>query len=300
MENVWPSRPMRGWRKNTGPRDPSLIATAIAASTGARISRPSAEPATSRLRLISRDDRVRPKRATPSTRSPSMLSTTTDEPTISRRRGSTLTFSPRDLTARTRLSTSPWSVLRGAMITRWISCSAASWATVPRGTSLSPIRTEVTSATTSALTVALASIFWRALRQASGSPSSRQRSAGVVRRAKPRAATRAPISEKKRTNHRVSTWPPPSAPRRSGSSAIQSTSAHSVANWKSFGASSSVDLRRTSSSRSYRPRILLVSTTKGSETSAPIDTWSPDPSAAMHIVTARAHAVTSASASARR
>ena len=57
-----PWRPTRSWRKNTGPRLSSLIAIAIAISSGETASRPSEAPNRSNARLNAAEERVRSKR----------------------------------------------------------------------------------------------------------------------------------------------------------------------------------------------------------------------------------------------
>ena len=65
------------------------------------------------LRLIAADERVRPKRRTPRTVTPSSSSKTTEEPTTSKSRGRRLTLTPRDLTSRiASRTTSESAVLR--------------------------------------------------------------------------------------------------------------------------------------------------------------------------------------------
>ena len=54
--NGLPPRPIRCWRKSTGPGESSLIAIAIASSTGSASSRPEAAPATSSSRFSSREE----------------------------------------------------------------------------------------------------------------------------------------------------------------------------------------------------------------------------------------------------
>ena len=51
MRNGTPKRPTRSCRKNTGPRESSLIHSATSSSSGASSSRPSAASSTSKHRL---------------------------------------------------------------------------------------------------------------------------------------------------------------------------------------------------------------------------------------------------------
>ena len=59
IRNVEPPRPLRRWRKSTGPDESSLIASAITASSGESTSSPKAAPATSTPRLSVRTLRDR-------------------------------------------------------------------------------------------------------------------------------------------------------------------------------------------------------------------------------------------------
>jgi hypothetical protein len=70
ISKVRPARPTRGCRKNTGPGESSSIARATSAPNGARATRPRVEPITSTPRLMTREERPRPGRLTPSTVTP--------------------------------------------------------------------------------------------------------------------------------------------------------------------------------------------------------------------------------------
>ncbi len=94
---------MRLCRKRTGPRESSLIATAIVARSGASTSRMRPAPTKSNERLTAPEERVRPNRRIPSRVIPSTSSSSTDEPTTSGSRGSTLTLSPIDLQGPSRV-----------------------------------------------------------------------------------------------------------------------------------------------------------------------------------------------------
>ena len=85
------------------------------------------------LRLRICEDLLRPSRRTPSSVRPSTSSNSTEEPTTSNSRGSTLTFTPSDLTSRIVLRISSESELRGAMITRSMSCSTSTRPSVVDG-----------------------------------------------------------------------------------------------------------------------------------------------------------------------
>ena len=60
ISNGTPSRPMRRWRKSTGPGESSLIAIAIAASTGDSTTNSSPAPTRSKVRFSAREERPRP------------------------------------------------------------------------------------------------------------------------------------------------------------------------------------------------------------------------------------------------
>ena len=93
ISNGTPLRPMRAAGTAPG-RESSLIAIAIAASSGESTSRPAPAPTMSKARLTAFEEWLRPKRRIPSSVMPSTSSSSTDEPTTSGSRGSTLTRSP--------------------------------------------------------------------------------------------------------------------------------------------------------------------------------------------------------------
>jgi hypothetical protein len=65
-----PRRPTRGWRKKTGPRVSSLIAIAIASSSGESTTTASPAAIVSNARLISCEERLSSKRRIPSSATP--------------------------------------------------------------------------------------------------------------------------------------------------------------------------------------------------------------------------------------
>ncbi len=116
---------MRGCRKRTGPRESSLIAIAIITMSGASASRRRPAPTQSNERLTALEERLRPNRRIPSKVIPSTSSSSTDEPTTSGSRGSTLTLTPIDFRLRVVFRRSLEIAPPGATIARSI-CSVVS------------------------------------------------------------------------------------------------------------------------------------------------------------------------------
>ena len=181
----------------------------MSAMTGAAAASRTVVPARSKARFTSRDERVSPKRRTPSIVRPSTWSNSTDEPTTSNRRGNTVTRTPSSFATRITSSISEASVLRGATITRSISSrrTAARTATVrssasaPGGTG----RTVTTSASAS-----LSSSLRTSVVTACESPTTRHRWSPPILRATRRASIRPVRMRPVEPSHRPATCQEPS------------------------------------------------------------------------------------------
>ena len=146
----------------------------------------------SKARLRARDERVNPNRRTPSMVRPSMWSNSTEEPTTSSIRGSTLTRTPACLATRMRSSVSGPPLAGRAMIarcTRWRRARPRNSASRSSGCS-APHSSSATDATTSALTRASLA---RTTSIVASSPMMRQRSVAESRLASRRAVIRPAI-----------------------------------------------------------------------------------------------------------
>ena len=182
ISNGLPSRPARVWLKNTGPRLSSLIASAIRGKNGAVNSRPTAETAMSKARLISAVERDG---------SQVSYSSTGRSATRARRTGParpcsgeiTLSFTWRSRQSATRPPTSPGSIRSEAKITRSTPPASASKASI----SCSSTRLRCMSGKSSSLR--------RIISARSPSPSTAVTSGGVRRRQAQRARPRSTSTE---------------------------------------------------------------------------------------------------------
>ena len=272
--------------------------------SGASTTRPSAEPTTSKARLTRREERESPKRRTPSIVRPSRSSNSTDEPTTSSIRGSTLTRTPSAL-ARWIASSTRWcDPASPATITRCTSCSATT-----RGRSSSvPSRPDSTDSgfascasrpTSDAFTLGLALSLASSRAATAASPTNRQRSEGVIPRAIARAATRHASIRTDRPSQVTAKSRAPIGVASTALSSRNATTVVSVAAWNSAGPSSSVLLRSSNSSRLYSPDAVLMRTMSGSRAS-PVIPGPSAPNTLMSSPTTRRPENTSAPTSARR
>ena len=126
ISNVRPSRPTRRWRKNTGPYESTLIASAMSRPNGNNTSKPAPAPNTSIARFTAREERLRPPRGTPRTVTPPTVSNSTAEPTTSNRRGTIEIFTPSAVARDTASSIVSGSAVVGIRKTRWTSRSRTS------------------------------------------------------------------------------------------------------------------------------------------------------------------------------
>ena len=123
IRNVVPFAPRRTWRKNTGPRDSSLMQSATAANSGARKSRPSVAAARSNARLRMRDERESLIGLSPTSGIPSSVCTSAPPPKTSKYRGTMSICTSRSRIARMFASTASWESFEKAKITRSTPCS---------------------------------------------------------------------------------------------------------------------------------------------------------------------------------
>ena len=276
-------------------------------NSGATASSPSEAPIRSNARLTTAEERDISKRLTPISVTPWRSSNSTEEPTTSSRRGSTLTRTPTAFKVRTRSSISPPSALVGATIARWtFSVRARSRISASRCTEKVLVDQVPTSSrsrcpTNSAFTPPCPASFERIVRAAAWSPMNRHRSAGRARSARARAVARTSTSSRISTSHSNSAWRRLSrSPWITKPPASHATSAPSVATWKSLGASSSVVLCSSTSSRSYSPITLAPSSSVNSPQTLTHVSCSDFPETAANTTKAPTIATTSAASSARR
>ena len=118
-----PFDPRRTCRKNTGPRDPSLMQSATAANSGARNSSPSVAATRSNVRLRIRDERESLVGLSPTSGIPSSVCTSAPPPKTSKYRGTMSICTSRSRIARMFASTASCESFENAKITRSTPCS---------------------------------------------------------------------------------------------------------------------------------------------------------------------------------
>ncbi len=192
-------------------------------------------PPRSKARLTAAEERVRSKRVTPISITPCRSSNSTEEPSTSSRRGSTLTRTPTAFRVRTRSSTIAPSRLSGARIARCTSSACAIVRISARRCCEQPsvdqwaTSSPSTKPTSSALTPRLPLSLERTRLAEAWSPMKRQRSAGAIRSATARAAARASMSSTLSASQRNIASLRSSAPATIRPPESQVTKAHSVA-----------------------------------------------------------------------
>ncbi len=155
-------------------------------------------------------------------------------------------------------------------------------------------------ATTAAFTPPPQSSFERIVAADISSPMNRQRSAGATASARARATERYRISSTASEIHRIRAEWRPRLPSTIAPPASQATTVTSVASWNSFGASSSVVLRSSDSSRSYSPVSLAAPSRIGISISPAQVSWTSRGVSSSVTTKALSSASTSAIASPRR
>ena len=118
-----PFDPRRTCRKNTGPRDSSLMQSATAANSGARNSSPSVAATRSNVRLRIRDERESRVGLSPTSGIPSSVCTSAPPPKTSKYRGTMSICTSRSRIARMFASTASCESFEKAKITRSTPCS---------------------------------------------------------------------------------------------------------------------------------------------------------------------------------